>query len=455
MQFRFLRTESFRLTAIFAGLLIGAMLVLMVIVYVTMHQAFRTQLLMAAEHDLASVRKALSSQGMPEAKEVVAQLLAKSATSEFFLLQSGTKTTVAGNLPAMDAVAGERIIPMPASLTDGREDREDQRIIGMGTFFAPGLYAFAGRDLAIADDSEEDVLAAFAWILAATLVLALGGGLIVSNAFLGRMDAISRTCRAIMAGHLRERIPVRGTRDELDRLVVTINEMLDRIGALMENIQQISSDIAHDLRTPLTRLRHHLEQARAESTTVEDYSLAVGRAISDSESILTTFSALLRIGQIEGRSEPAKLVTVDLAEILRQLVEIYRPAAEDSGFTLEEQIESPLLVAGDRELLSQLFANLIENALTHTAPGTVITVALSTAATGIVASVRDTGPGISADEHEKVLRRFYRLERARTRPGSGLGLSLVAAIVQYHEATMTLDDNQPGLSVVVTFRIPS
>lgn len=452
MQFRFLRTESFRLTTIFVGLLVGAMLILMVIVYLIMHQAFRAQLLLAAEHDLASVQKALRTEGMVEAKEVVAQLLVKSATSEFFVLESASQAKYAGNLPAMAAIPGERIISLPAVIAGASDDGEPRQIIGTGQFLAPGVYAFAGRDLAIADDTEEGVLGAFGWVLAAMLILALAGGLILSNAFLGRMDAISRTCRAIMAGRLTERIPERGTRDELDRLVITINAMLDRIGALMDNIRQISSDIAHDLRTPLSRLRQNLDLARTEAETVEEYSVAVELAIADTESILSTFSALLRIGQIEGRSEPAEFVEVDLSAVLEQLAEIYRPEAEDSGYGLTSVIAPSIKIPGDRELLTQMFANLIENALTHTPKGTKIAIALRKTVSETIASVSDSGPGIPMGEREKVLRRFYRLERARSRPGSGLGLSLVAAIADYHGASLTFRDNEPGLSAVVVFQ---
>jgi len=454
VQLRFLRTESFRLTTIFAGLLLVAMLILMAVVYAIMHQAFRAELLSSAQNDLASIQKALGAEGIPEAKEVITQLLAKSSDSNFYLLQDRSKTRLAGNLPAMDPRVGEQSIAGPQHTSGSTEEGGERHIIGTGAFLTPNLYAFAGRDLSIADDSEEDVLHAFGWVLGGTLILALVGGIFLSQSFLGRMDAITRTCRAIMAGRMTDRIPERGTRDELDQLVRVINAMLDRIATLMENVKQISSDIAHDLRTPLTRLRHHLELARNESATVQDYGRAVDRAISDSDNILSVFTALLRIGQIEGRSDPLALAYVNLSELLEQLVEVYQPAAEDAGYTLNDAIDPMIAVQGDRELLTQMFANLIENAMAHTPRGTVITVELKRLDERPVAIVCDTGPGVPVSEREKVLRRFYRLERARSRPGSGLGLSLVAAIANYHNASFTLEDNAPGLKAVIVFSGP-
>ncbi len=307
VQCRILRTESFRLTAIFTALLLGAMLVLMSAVYIIVGHAFRTELLAAVDRDIASVEKALTTEGSKEAKEVVTQLLAKSTSPSFFVLESKTAGKLAGNLPAMMPRIGEQTILLPPSFANDRDADKDQQVIRRGVYLTPDIYAFAGRDLTIANDTKEDVLNAFGWVLIAALVLALAGGMFLSNGFLGRMDAITKTCREIIAGNLKNRIPERGTRDELDRLVIILNTMLDRISALMDNVQQISSDIAHDLRTPLTRLRHHLELARNEAVTSEEYDNALDQAISDSNNILSTFSALLRIAQIEGRTDFSSL----------------------------------------------------------------------------------------------------------------------------------------------------
>jgi signal transduction histidine kinase len=256
-----------------------------------------------------------------------------------------------------------------------------------------------------------------------------------------------------MAGNMSNRVPVRGTRGEFDMLAQTINEMLDRISTLMENVQQISNDIAHDLRTPLSRLRNRLELTLAEVQTGDDYRQAITRTISDCETILSTFGALLRIGQIEAATGTSPSSRVDLSALLNELVEIYQPAAEDGGYSLTGNICPGYSVHGDQVLLSQVFANLVENAMAHTPRGTTIVVKLAQDGEAVVATVADNGPGIPSEERARVLRRFYRCERSRSSPGSGLGLSLVAAIAKYHQAKLTIADNQPGVQVVLRFSI--
>jgi len=445
------RIESFRLTAIVMAVIVGAMIVLMVPVYYIMHDTFRAELLGAADQDLAAIASGYRSEGLPEAREVVGQLLASRGDGDFYVLQRRSGEKLAGNLPAMAARQGVFTFPVPAALLKDRSGGDEHRIIGKGRMLGPDLYVFAGRDSFAAVEAEERALGTFVWVLLATVVIALAGGVLVSRAFLGRMDAITRTCRAIMAGRLSDRIPDRGTRGEFDQLVRTLNEMLDRIAALMENVQQISSDIAHDLRTPLSRLRNQLELAQAEANSEEDYRQAIGRAIAECETILATFSALLRIGQIDGAAATPPGERVDLSRLIADLADIYAPVAEDGGFVLKTEISPGVQLKGDKALLSQLFANLIENAMNHTPAGSTITVALAADGGAIVASVRDNGPGIPPEEHERVLRRFYRCERSRSTPGSGLGLSLVAAIARYHGAALALEDNHPGLGVILRF----
>lgn len=446
---RLLRTESFRLTAIFVGIILAAMLALMALIYAITHEAFQTELHTSIAHDLASIEDGYRSEGISEAKEVIAQRLFRSGGTDYFLLETSAGRKIAGNLPAMPATLGLQRIPMRVPRSG--EDGEDHEIVGEGHLLAPDLYVFVGRDKYVSNSAEESVLHAFGWVLGVTLLMALMGGIFLSNSFLGRMDAITRTCRAIMAGHFSNRIPERGTRDEFDQLVHTINAMLDRIAALMESVQQISGDIAHDLRTPLTRLRHHLEAVHNETSSVGDYRVAVEQAITDSETILATFSALLRIGQLESGTAEIALDEVDLSGLLTELAGMYRPAAEDSGHRLETNIAAGVSVAGDSAMLSQAFVNLIENALTHSPPGGAIELGLATTQERAIATVSDSGPGIPAEERERVFRRFYRLERSRSTPGSGLGLSLVGAIARYHHAQIQLKENHPGLRVEVTF----
>ncbi len=454
MVTRLHRTESFRLAAIVASVIVGAMLILMAPVYYIIQIAFRAELLNAVEQDVSAITTGYQTQGLPEAQEVIAQLLSNKHVRGFYVLERLPHQKLTGNLPEMPPKRGSFRIEIPQSAIKSLHGSNDHQILGTGTMITPELYLYAGRDSYVAIEAQEQVLRTFAWVLGATLLVALGGGILVSKSILGRMDAITYTCQAIMAGNLADRIPERGTRSEFDMLARTINEMLDRINALMLNVQQISNDIAHDLRTPLSRLRNRLELTLTEANTVKDYRQAVARTISECEMILTTFSSLLRIGQIEAATGSTPFSRVDLSSLLNELVDIYQPAAEDGGFRLVRDIQPGLFVLGEQPLLSQVFANLIENAMAHTPRGTTIEVMLARNNQTVVATVTDNGPGIPEEERERVLQRFYRCERSRSAPGSGLGLSLVSAISKYHSATLMIADNQPGLRVMLRFAVP-
>jgi signal transduction histidine kinase len=234
---------------------------------------------------------------------------------------------------------------------------------------------------------------------------------------------------------------LRGSHDEFDRLAASVNAMLDRIQELMEDVRQVSTDIAHDLRTPLTRLRQRVELASRKATDVESLRLALDRTLRDVDGVLDTFGALLKIARIEA-SPPAGFAAVDLTEILATIVEVYAPAAEEN--------RQDLTVRGDRELLMQLFANLLENATRHAGAGTRIEVLATRSGDRIEVTVADRGPGIPEAMRRRVFQRFFRLESSRTTPGNGLGLSLARAIAAFHQTSVELADNQPGLRASVS-----
>jgi signal transduction histidine kinase len=242
---------------------------------------------------------------------------------------------------------------------------------------------------------------------------------------------------------------VRGTHDEIDQLVSSLNAMLSRIQQLMDGLRQVSSDIAHDLRTPLGRLRQHLEDARARATTTADYDAATDAAIEEADELLETFSALLRIAQVEAGAQKRGFTEVDLSDLVTSVGEAYQPAAEDSQHTLDYQIDDGIRLTGDRQLLAQMISNLVENALRHTQAGSTVSLALRKSSTGFEIEVADNGPGIPETEHGRVFDRFYRLDRSRSTAGSGLGLALVKAIAGLHGLTIRLEDRKPGLGVVV------
>jgi signal transduction histidine kinase len=295
------------------------------------------------------------------------------------------------------------------------------------------------------------ILQVFELSSAITLVLALAGGALMSGGLLRRIETISRTARDTMAGDFSRRIPLRGTGDEFDHLAASLNAMLERNAAAIESVRQVSNDIAHDLRTPLTRLRQRLETAQRWARSVEEWRLAAQRCITDMDAILETFGGLLRIAQIESGMPVHRFAKVDLSELLRTLAEVYQPMAEEKEQLFTADIASGLTVWGDLQLLSQMIANVIENAMKHSPREASVGLAASESPSTITLTVSDNGPGIPAEERKRVFRRFYRLEGSRTTPGSGLGLSLVEAIAALHDVSIDLTDNAPGLRVTLRF----
>lgn len=287
--------------------------------------------------------------------------------------------------------------------------------------------------------------------LAAAAVLGLATGLVLSGMLLRRIDAVVRTAEAVVGGDLAHRIPTDGSGDEFDRLAGTLNGMLDRISGLLDNLRQVSSDVAHDLRTPLSRLRQGLEKADLRATTVAAYREAVARALGETDAILDIFSALLRIAQIEGGARRAAFRQIDLSALLLRVADAYAPPVEASGRHLTIQVADDVEILGDPDLLAQVFANLIENVLRHTPIGTRIVLTLSTTSGTAMVRLDDDGPGIPEAERQKAFQRFYRLDRSRGSAGNGLGLSLVAAVTELHGGVISLADNAPGLSVALKF----
>ncbi len=445
VRIRILHTEGFRIAAIFVAIFALSAAILASVTLAVVDREFRDQIVQFANTDIGAVKDGYRTEGEDEAREVVVQRMATPAASDYFLLQRGASDRLAGNLMPMPPRTGILTLPHPDGVPG-------HAILGVGALVAPDLYVFSGSDLRIAREARLRILRTLIWVLAGALALALLGGLIVSRGFLRRTDEIVTTCRAIMAGNLASRIPVRGTADELDRLSETINAMLDRIADLMDNLKQITNDIAHDLRTPVTHLRHRLERARDQARNVEDYDQALEAAIATSDDILALFSALLRIAQIEGGARRAAFARLDLTSLLTHLGDVFGPVAEDARHHLCLSLNGPAVISGDRELLTQAFSNLIENAILHTPAGTIVTVSLTCADDAAVATVSDDGPGIPPDEHQRLFQRFYRLEASRTRPGYGLGLALVAAIAELHGAQTVIDKKvRSGFSLSLRF----
>ena len=317
-----------------------------------------------------------------------------------------------------------------------------------------GFVLIVGRDVNDRRYFVTLIRQAVFWAVGLTLLLGIGSGLLISRNFLSRIDAIGRTSRAIMRGDLTERMAVSGTGDELDRLAGSLNDMLDQIERLMTGIREVSDNVAHDLRTPLTRLRARLEDA-LRSGREEYHREVLEETIAEADQLLKTFNSLLSIARTESGEARAAMERIDAAEVFREVSELYEPLVEEARGELVFVGDAPCHVEADRQLLAQAASNLLENSLKYGRPEVgEVRLKVSAIANGVSAdlTVADNGPGIEADDRGRAVERFVRLDESRSRPGSGLGLSLVQGIAKLHGGSLVLEDNNPGLRSVL--RLP-
>ncbi|PDS77798.1 two-component sensor histidine kinase [Rhizobium sp. L43] len=301
------------------------------------------------------------------------------------------------------------------------------------------------------DEMLRIVQVSLEWAAAIVVATAIGGGVFLAVRAQARLDRVALTMNDVAQGALDARIPISGNGDDLDTVAIQINAALERLQTLVDSMRQVSADIAHDLKTPLNRLRLTLDAAVAGNDRQADVSALLDEARNESDRINATFEALLRISQIEAGARKERFQAIDIDAVLAVISEVYVDVAEDALKSLRITERCPALIRGDRDLLTQMIANLVENAINHCPDGTDITVALRCRDGRAIISVADTGPGIPADERDKVFRRLYRLDKSRTTPGSGLGLSLVKAIADLHAAEIIMTDNHPGLTLSIAF----
>lgn len=396
--------------------------------------------------------------GPAAAIDVVARR-SKGATSGLYLLMSSKRTKLAGNLERWPDE-----LPVGAARSTGgvfeyRVSGDKGRLrhaAGVVRAISSEMTLLVGRDLA----AQQEFAAQFRWLyLAGFGALALAGlvaGLIASRLAVRRTGEIVDTSDRIMAGDFSQRVPVAGSGDELDRLAGNLNAMLDRIESLMAGLREVSDNIAHDLKTPLTRLRTRAEEALRDGDPAQTRD-GLGRVIEDADELIKTFNALLLIARLEAGALEGASETFELSELVRDVAELYEPVAEEAGLTLVCHADEAARVVANRQLVGQAIANLIDNAIKYGprpghgegSAGADITVALAVTETEAAISVSDRGPGIPASDRERVLKRFVRLEASRTWPGTGLGLSLVAAVGRLHGGRILLEDNAPGLGIVL------
>jgi signal transduction histidine kinase len=331
--------------------------------------------------------------------------------------------------------------------TDQPPEQESETLRALATRLSDGSILIVADERRRSDEILQRVITAFAWALGATIALGAVGGLWLSAQFLHRIDVIRRAAQGIMAGDWSRRIPLASVEDDLSALARTFNRLFGRIEKLLLANKHVSADIAHDLRKPLTRVLRRLETARSGEGGPTVTAAAIEGATAEVEGVLETFDALLRIGQIEAGARRAGFQSLDLAEIARDVADAFRPTAEEQGRALVTRLDASLSLQGDRELLTQMIANCLDNALTHTPPGVGIEIEGRLGPSGVTLSVADHGPGVPQEDLAKLFEPFFRGDAARASPGSGLGLSLVEAVAELHGLACSASDNRPGLRI--------
>ncbi|PLP58602.1 two-component sensor histidine kinase [Mesorhizobium loti] len=442
-----LRSTPFRLALTFSAFVILAFLLAGGIVYQTMSANLNRRLDDAVRQAYSMIATTYAESDVDDLITAVNSHATGNVGNDQLISLTGAQgESLAGNLSAIDLPEGFATVPEG---TPGFPETTPYR-------------AYSGKvgstDLTVAQSFKETeeleslLLASFVWAAIIVSGLAIAGGALLASRVQRRLDAIGDTMVAVSQGKLEARIPQLGRDDDIDAVSIQINAALDRLGSLVEGMRQVSSDIAHDLKTPLNRLHMVLDSAVDRAGKREDVSTDLAEARAESMQINETFDALLRIAQIEAGARKAGFVPLDLTEVVASVADIYAEVAKDDGKTLVlKRGGAGGAITGDRELLTQLFANLIENAIRHTPQGTRIEISASRNADGLVAEVRDDGPGIPGEEQEKVFRRLYRLDKSRSTAGTGLGLSLVKAIADLHGATVSMQQRNPGVAAVVTF----
>lgn len=449
---RLLQTSIFRIALLYLLLLGVTLAVLLGFIYWSTAGLIERQTDETVQAEIRGLAEQYRDEGLVRLMEVIARRSGpEGAPENVYLLTGPGLQPLAGNLTGWprDAVAEDGWIEVSL----GRRDDPSGRphiVRGRAFELAGGYHLFVGRDTVERGDFRSIVTGALAWSVLPALLLGLVGGALIARYSLSRVDAVRAASEDIVRGDLSRRVPLTGSGDEFDRLAATINEMLARIETLMGGMRLVTDSLAHDLRSPLTRARSAIDMALRRHEDATAYREALEQTAGELEIILRTFEALINIAQAETGLNRLTLSELDLSALAQDLLEVYQPIAEDTGLELSGDIEEGIEIRGHRQLLGQALANLLDNAIKYSRPQGRIALTLFREKDTVTLSVTDSGPGIPADQRQRVLQRFVRLDDSRGTPGSGLGLSLVAAVAKLHDVKLELADNKPGLRVTLT-----
>ncbi len=453
--FRLLRTQAFRIVLVYVLLFAVSVSALLFFTYWNTRRTLDAQTDQIIEAEITGLSEQYQRLGLRGlAESVMSRSL--HGNQALYLLTDGAHRVIAGNLdiwPAITPNAGDFV-----------EFDYERRVNGVAeTRRARGrLFTLPGNfDLLVAQDvHDRDVTqrmfsTTLPWTMGLILLFGLLGGALMSRNMLRRLDTINRASGEIMAGNMTRRVPVSGAQDEFDLLAENLNRMMDRIERLMKGLREVTDSVAHDLRTPLTRLRQRLEQSQARLSAAGSDTSEIEHAIADTDQLIGTFNALLLIAETDAGTARGAMSPLDLASVARDVSDLYEPLAEERNVSLTLATASVPMIEGVRSLVAQALANLVDNAIKYTPPGGQVAISISQSFAGVDLAVADSGPGIPAHERSRVVERFVRLEASRNSPGTGLGLSLVAAVAHFHNAQLLLEDNAPGLKAILRFPRPA
>lgn len=444
---KLLQTTTFRLAALYLGIFALSVGAILSYVY------FNTAILLdrqgeeTVRAELQSLAGEYRSGGVDGLSDAVRRLSDQN-TDALYLLTNFLGRKLAGNLDGLPerAVKGEGWIDFSYAVEtlDGLERHQAR---AYHVILPNGSVLLVGRDIEAKVQFTDLIRRTLYLALAITVVLGLLGGVLLSRNFLRRVETITATSRSIMAGDLAQRVPVSGSGDELDRLSISLNQMLDQIERLMAGMKEISSNVAHDLRTPLARLRSRLESAAKDPG--RNSKPVIEKAIAEADSLLATFNALLSIARTEAGQAREGMLPVNLQDVVTEIGELFAPIAEEKGGKLLVSADQPVVANADRQLLAQAISNLVDNALKYGvaegSAGPDIEIGLNATEDKATIVVADRGPGVDAADRNRIVERFVRLDKSRSKPGSGLGLSLVQGIAHLHRGELFISDNNPGL----------
>ena len=451
---RFFHSYTSRLALLYAIIFSASTLFLFYFFYLFTASYMTRQVDDTIQTEIRGLAERYDDEGLEGLTTLIADRISRQQTqatgNSIYLLTTYTFLPLAGNLDRWPKNATVDDDWIEFSLVINQETNE-AHLARARIFRLPGRYGLlVGRDIHQLTEAKRRIVQALTWGLAIMVLLASAGGLLLGRRTARKIERINQTTRSIMSGDLSRRVPLTNHNDDFDQVAENLNQMLDRIQGLMEDIRRVSDSIAHDLRTPLARLRQHLEEARQQENPNSRSARYLEGSIKEADSLLSTFNALLRIARVEAGQIKVGFSEIDFHTLIEDIVEFYEPLVDEKQQRLETTLEFGITSLGDRDLMFQAVANLIENAIKYTPERGNIHISLIQLNTEALITIADNGPGIPESEKENVFRRFYRLDQSRSSSGNGLGLSMVSAVVSMHNGSIELQNNHPGLKIVIT-----